>query len=458
MHVNLVNPISKEHVSQIDHQTLSGQTVSSMYKLKDITDQDGGFFCFGDLSSRIQGEYQLKFSLFEIVTDGIINIKHTFSNVFKVYNSKTMPGLIDATFLSRSFSDQGVRIRIRKEHRVQVANSKRRKLSAEDQDDQVAQSPPPYQRDSRHSSLTSHHLTSTAPTPLMSTSSSNSYYNTATAHTRNQQDERMQSSEAHYHHHPPTLIYPTQPYNNDPIHSHSFSPAPHPYDLRSRQNSLVQQQQQQQPLPPLHVQEHHSQDLRHHYHRYSGPTSNTLSPPSMKMEPQQQCRRQSADDKIMFPLSPRPSISSTETAAEPPPPPSPFPMTTTNTTTADFERRRSTTSSLSTTESINKKGWAYHRYPTSIAPGGQQQQQHAPFRSSSIKPPPSPTNSHIRLPPLHTMIPHTDDTNDDDHSHHRDEKDSGDDGKGDVGHVNAAVAMMQLSQHRHMDTTKEQVY
>ncbi|KAI8335480.1 velvet factor [Chlamydoabsidia padenii] len=118
--VNLASATTKKEINRPDNRVLSGQTISSMYKLKDITDKDGGFFCFGDLSSRIEGEYRLKFSLFEIVTDGAVNLMHTFSNVFKVYNSKSMPRSLDATFLSRSFSDQGVRIRIRKEHRVQV--------------------------------------------------------------------------------------------------------------------------------------------------------------------------------------------------------------------------------------------------------------------------------------------------------------------------------------------------
>ncbi|ORZ04901.1 velvet factor [Absidia repens] len=120
MCVNLTNPTSKEDINRPDNRVLSGQTVSSMYKLKDVTDKDGGFFCFGDLSSRLEGEYRLKFTLFEIIANGAINLMHTFSNVFKVYNSKSMPKMLDATFLSRSFADQGARIRIRKEHRVQT--------------------------------------------------------------------------------------------------------------------------------------------------------------------------------------------------------------------------------------------------------------------------------------------------------------------------------------------------
>lgn len=44
---------------------------------------------------------------------------HIYSQPFHVYHSKNMPKPLNTTFLSRSFSDQGVRIRIRKEHRIQ---------------------------------------------------------------------------------------------------------------------------------------------------------------------------------------------------------------------------------------------------------------------------------------------------------------------------------------------------
>ncbi|ORX45658.1 hypothetical protein DM01DRAFT_336731, partial [Hesseltinella vesiculosa] len=118
--VNLVQANTNDDLFRVNQALLSGQTVSSMYKLKDITDEDGGFFCFGDLSIRVEGEYRLKFTLFEIVSAGVVHLICVYSDVFKVYNMKSMPPLLDATFLSRSFSDQGVRIRIRKEHRVQV--------------------------------------------------------------------------------------------------------------------------------------------------------------------------------------------------------------------------------------------------------------------------------------------------------------------------------------------------
>lgn len=44
----------------------SGTIVSSLYRLKDVDQSDAAFFVFPDLSVRIEGNYRLKFSLFEI--------------------------------------------------------------------------------------------------------------------------------------------------------------------------------------------------------------------------------------------------------------------------------------------------------------------------------------------------------------------------------------------------------
>ena len=49
------------------HQALAGTLVSSLHRLKDIDNSDGGFFVFGDLSVKIEGEFRLKFSLFEMM-------------------------------------------------------------------------------------------------------------------------------------------------------------------------------------------------------------------------------------------------------------------------------------------------------------------------------------------------------------------------------------------------------
>jgi len=87
------------------NNALAGTTVSSLHRLKDIDNAgdfpwlklwaradwialDGGFFVFGDLSVKYEGEYRLKFHLFEVVKYvyhmGISiwpsGTKYTFSN------------------------------------------------------------------------------------------------------------------------------------------------------------------------------------------------------------------------------------------------------------------------------------------------------------------------------------------------------------------------------------------
>ncbi|OBZ89020.1 hypothetical protein A0J61_02938 [Choanephora cucurbitarum] len=106
---------------------LSGTTVSSLYRLRDIDNSDGGFFVFGDLAVKREGKFKLRFSLFEIVEGQVKNRKTILSNTFTVYIPKQFPGPVEATFLSRTFSDQGVKMRIRKEHRLQ---SRKRKSDA----------------------------------------------------------------------------------------------------------------------------------------------------------------------------------------------------------------------------------------------------------------------------------------------------------------------------------------
>ncbi|KAF8445402.1 velvet factor [Terfezia claveryi] len=100
------------------HQALAGTLVSSLHRLKDIDNSDGGFFVFGDLSVKIEGEFRLRFSLFEI--NEVVHIKSITSEPFTVYAAKNFPGMSESTFLSRSFGDQGVRLRIRKEPRTIV--------------------------------------------------------------------------------------------------------------------------------------------------------------------------------------------------------------------------------------------------------------------------------------------------------------------------------------------------
>ncbi|OJD40524.1 velvet factor [Diplodia corticola] len=120
-------------------KALSGTICSSLHRLKDVDNKDGAFFVFGDISIKLQGEHRLRFSLFDIhkyvtlsiatkdSTDGVIRsqrpgavyefVTSTISSKFKVVSAKDFHGMDESTYLSRAFSDQGVRLRLRKEPR-----------------------------------------------------------------------------------------------------------------------------------------------------------------------------------------------------------------------------------------------------------------------------------------------------------------------------------------------------
>ncbi|MCJ1317587.1 hypothetical protein MMC15_002912 [Xylographa vitiligo] len=115
---NLWGATEDRHIQQDSTAVLAGTLVSSLHRLKDIDNTDGGFFVFGDLSVKVEGDFRLRFSLFEMFKTEVIYIKSMLSDVFTVHAAKSFPGMSESTFLSRSFGDQGVRLRIRKETRT----------------------------------------------------------------------------------------------------------------------------------------------------------------------------------------------------------------------------------------------------------------------------------------------------------------------------------------------------
>lgn len=99
---------------------LAGTLVSSLHRLKDTDNSDGGFFVFGDLSVKTEGIFRLQFTLYEFRETEVVYIKSVTSDPFQVHASKNWPGMQESTFLTRSFSDQGVRLRLRKEPRFRL--------------------------------------------------------------------------------------------------------------------------------------------------------------------------------------------------------------------------------------------------------------------------------------------------------------------------------------------------
>ena len=105
----------------------SGSCVSCLYHLKDIDGSHQGFFVFPDLSIRVEGRYRLKLCLFETIGHTVHHCKSIYSDPFNVYTAKRFPGMEESTKLSKSFAEQGLKVRVRKHPRSRRRGSKRTK-------------------------------------------------------------------------------------------------------------------------------------------------------------------------------------------------------------------------------------------------------------------------------------------------------------------------------------------
>ncbi|KAN0065637.1 hypothetical protein ACQY0O_000766 [Thecaphora frezii] len=113
----------------------SGSCVSCLYHLKDIDGSHQGFFVFPDLSIRVEGVYRLKLCLFETIGHTVHHCKSIYSAPFNVYTAKRFPGMEESTPLSKSFADQGLKVRVRKQPRMRRRGSKRKDGSRSDGSD-----------------------------------------------------------------------------------------------------------------------------------------------------------------------------------------------------------------------------------------------------------------------------------------------------------------------------------
>ncbi|ODO01747.1 hypothetical protein I350_06576 [Cryptococcus amylolentus CBS 6273] len=136
---------------------LTGTPVSSLYHLKDLDNTDAAFFVFPDLGVRKEGRYKLKLTLFEIVDQEVYYCTTMFTSTFSVYSAKKFPGMsTEATDLSMSFAEQGLKIRVRKDPRQPAktgppTGKSKRKSSAADSEEDDALPPPPQVQSSKRS-------------------------------------------------------------------------------------------------------------------------------------------------------------------------------------------------------------------------------------------------------------------------------------------------------------------
>ncbi|GAA6000214.1 uncharacterized protein JCM10292_004037 [Rhodotorula paludigena] len=88
---------------------VAGSVVSSLFHLK-----DSSCFVFPDMSIRVEGRWRFKMSLYEVHEDGVEFCAAILTDVFQVYSSKRFPGMGKSTELSKSFAQQGLKLRIRR--------------------------------------------------------------------------------------------------------------------------------------------------------------------------------------------------------------------------------------------------------------------------------------------------------------------------------------------------------
>jgi hypothetical protein len=99
--------------------SLAGTLVSSLHRLRDESNHEVGYFVFPDISIKVVGRFRLNFSLFEFIpeTGQVQCLQSSLSTPFDVVLNKIWRGLGESSFLSRMLSDQGIRLRLRKEAR-----------------------------------------------------------------------------------------------------------------------------------------------------------------------------------------------------------------------------------------------------------------------------------------------------------------------------------------------------
>ncbi|KAJ2081395.1 hypothetical protein H4R24_002381 [Coemansia sp. RSA 988] len=103
------------HIKGSRVSAMAGTMVSPLHTLRDMTDTQGAYFVFSDLSVRMEGSFRLRFDLFEIEGGAVYNRVSVTSENFFVYSPKRFPGMMESTQLSKLFAEQGLRIRIRTE-------------------------------------------------------------------------------------------------------------------------------------------------------------------------------------------------------------------------------------------------------------------------------------------------------------------------------------------------------
>ncbi|KAI5808088.1 velvet factor-domain-containing protein [Peziza echinospora] len=371
------------------HQALAGTLVSSLHRLKDIDNSDGGFFVFGDLSVKIEGEFRLRFSLFEMLKNEVVHIKSITSDPFTVYAAKNFPGMSESTFLSRSFGDQGVRLRIRKEPRTLLKRPSHSLRPEEYPRPFVPQMPEPR----TNARITPPH--NYVPSPSREYPPQ-SYMEPA---------KRVKTESMHSPHHP-LDAYPQRPaYQDQSPHYNAYPPASQPQYSNSYMGyAPPTPHTPQTPQTPHHPGAPVAADFAYRPSQAPSTTSPYSSPRGQYPGHQQR-------PSLSHPNSYRPSYSSSQAPAahnqpsshhHPPPPPSHIQIPPVR---IPSPPRHALYSSPHANQHSNVHS------PNGISGLGRSSQpSHGPLSSSGMAPPPhsphrSTSSSGVYLPPLNLALP-----------------------------------------------------
>ncbi|KAH6695227.1 velvet factor-domain-containing protein [Plectosphaerella plurivora] len=126
------------HEESTEGNKLSGSIVSSLHRLRNTENRDVGYFVFADMYPKDPGEYRLLFTLYEMTredSESFVELATIESATFPVWPLKSFPGLKQSTYLTRAISDQGVRVRLRKDSRQSLSNRRKRHVSLTGADD-----------------------------------------------------------------------------------------------------------------------------------------------------------------------------------------------------------------------------------------------------------------------------------------------------------------------------------
>ncbi|KAH6887539.1 velvet factor-domain-containing protein [Thelonectria olida] len=122
-----------------DNQSLAnalvGTRTSSINHSSESSPWEEAFFVFGDLGVKLEGQFRLRFNLYErdytAASPSIYHVSQLTSNVFRVYSHREFPGMAESTALTQHLVDIGVKLRRRKDSQA-VTTTKRNQKAAED--------------------------------------------------------------------------------------------------------------------------------------------------------------------------------------------------------------------------------------------------------------------------------------------------------------------------------------